>query len=402
MAASDVQWAGYWQNTTLKVHTYACIVIGVVAGALAAWQAGRSRAAGLDPMENTATVGGARIVLRAVAPIWAIATTGFLLVLASALGRSAVVHAGTPPWGLVVMTVAVLGMQVAAGAALGAWLPRRAAPVVTIVVLYAGAAAPVYVEGGERTWGRLYPIVQQLWDPLMREVPSRTLAASVWLTCVAVVLVLVAGRRWTGVRPSRVLLAGAALIAALSASFVVVPQVAPGEQFATVRGPGDAIACTNGPGPSYCAWADHADTLPAVADAGRAFARATDGLAFIPTTLAEPGVARALGRPAVEVSAFTTPVPSREEAMAALVAASAPQPGPTCVGADGAVIGGSDAARAIPAVLSERLGVPATFGTDSVAYPALRQLNVAQQDAWMNAAARAEVNCTQPPQVPTP
>jgi hypothetical protein len=224
----------------------------------------------------------------------------------------------------------------------------------------------------------------------------------VWLTCVAVVLVLVAGRRWTGVRPSRVLLAGAALIAALSASFVVVPQVAPGEQFATVRGPGDAIACTNGPGPSYCAWADHADTLPAVADAGRAFARATDGLAFIPTTLAEPGVARALGRPAVEVSAFTTPVPSREEAMAALVAASAPQPGPTCVGADGAVIGGSDAARAIPAVLSERLGVPATFGTDSVAYPALRQLNVAQQDAWMNAAARAEVNCTQPPQVPTP
>ncbi|WP_323095333.1 hypothetical protein [Intrasporangium sp. YIM S08009] len=400
LASSDVQWVGYWQNTTLKVHTYACIVIGIVAGAVAAWQAGRSQAAGLHPMENTATVNGARIVLRAVAPIWLIATIGFLLVLAAALGRSAVVHAGTPPWGLVVMTAAVLGMQVAAGAALGAWLPRRAAPVVTIVVLYAGAATPVYVEGGERTWGRLYPIVQQLWDPLMREAPTRTLTASAWLMCVAALLVLGAGRRWAGVRPSRVSVAGAATLAAISAALVLVPQVAPGEQFATVRGAGDPVVCTNGPGPSYCAWADHADTLPAVADAASAFARATAGLAFIPTTLAEPGVPRALGRPAVEVSAFTTPVPSREEALAALVTASAPQPGPTCIGADGAVIGGSDAARAIPAILSERLGVPSTFGADSVAYPALRQLSVPEQDAWMNAAAKAEVSCAQPPPVP--
>ena len=400
LASADAQWVGYWQNTTLKVHTYACIVIGIVSGAIAAWQAGRSRAAGLHPMENTATVDGASIVLRAVAPIWLLATTGFLLVLAAALGRSAVVHAGTPPWGLVVMTVAVLGMQVAAGAALGAWLPRRSAPVVTIVVLYAGGAAPVYVEGGERTWGRLYPIVQQLWDPLMREAPARLLTASAWLMCVAVLLVLVAGRRWAGVRPSLTSLAAAATLAAVSAGFVLVPQVAPGEQFASVRGAGDPVACTNGSGPTFCVWADHADTLPSVAGAASAFARATDGLTFIPTTLAEPGVARALGRPAVDVGAFTAPVPSREEALAALVTASAPQPGPTCIGADGAVIGGSDAARAIPAILSERLGIPPVFGADSAAYPRLEQLTVARQNAWMNAAAEAEVHCAEPPPVP--
>lgn len=398
LGVSDVQWAGYWQDMTLAVHKYTSIVIGTIAGAVASWQVSRSRTTGLYLMENTGRVDGARIVARSVGAIWVLALSAFVILLAVASLRSVTVYVGSPAWGLVVMTLALLGMQVALGAAIGSRLPRGVAPVVTMVVLYAGGVAPVYVTDGEQSWGRLYPILQQYWDTQLRENVPRLLVASLWLVAVSVLLLLVAGRRWAAVRPSGRSLAVSASVAAVTAALVLVPQ----EQFTDLRGAGEPVACTTGPGPAYCAWADHADTLPPMAEASAVFARATEGLAFTPKTVAAPGVSRALGRPALEVADFVTPVPSRSEALAALVQVTAPMPGPGCVGPDGMGLAPSEVAMAIPALISERVGVPPELGAESSALPALKRLSRAQQDSWMNAAAAAEIGCQAPPPVPTP
>lgn len=404
LTGADAPWVGYWQNTTLKVHLYTNIVLGIGTAAVAAWHVGRSRTPGLRVMEGTSRVAGASIVLRVVVPLWILATTGFVLLLAGAYARSALVHLGVPAWGLVVMTAALLAMQISFGAALGAWLPRRVAPVVTMVLLYGGLAAPVYISDGERTWGRLFPVVQQVWDPGMREAPLRLMTASLWLVSAAALFVVLAGLRWVGSgRRRRTVVVAALLAAGATAALVLVPQVPRGEQFADSFGPTDPITCTTGPGPSFCAWDADSYLLEPMAQASAEFARATKGLAYLPQTFGETGMSRRLNRPVVEITAFSRPVPSRQEALSVFIDLASPQPGPSCVAPDGNLMGVSEAARAIPALLRERLGLPLEPGEGDLAeLGQLKKLSVQEQNAWMNVAATAETSCHEPPPVKTP
>lgn len=398
------QWVGWWQDTALHVHTFSGIVVGIPAAALAAWTVGRSRASGVNQVEGVGRQPGPAVVARSVVAIWVLATGVFFVVLVAALARTAVVSWGVPPWGLVLMTVCLLAAQVGFGAMLGAWLPRWLAPLVAIVVLYGGAFAPIVVPDGEHTWGRLYPIIQQFWDRSGVEAFDRLAIAAAWLLAAAALCLTVAGARQPWQSVPRRSLAAVTVVAAAAAAGVLVPQVAPGAQFANARGVDDPITCAGPAEARVCVFEEQEQLLAPMADAFAQLHRAGAGLDYLPARLvqagSQPAVDRAEGAEAR--TAFWTPTtadPTTAELLDTALAVSTPTLPDTCYNANGENLVNSEPLSAVRDLLAARLGLPAN-DPDTLA-PLLR-VSSQQQDGWLNAAAAAAAACQRLPPLPRP
>lgn len=310
------QRVGWWQDTTLQVHGYAAIVVGICAAALAAWTVGRSRTSGVNQVEGVGLMPGTAVAARSVSAIWMLAAGAFMTLLVAALGRTAVVQWGVPPWGLVLLTLCLLAAQVGFGAMLGAWLPRWLAPLVAIVVLYGSMIATVFVPEGEHTWGRLYPVIQQTWDLSGVEDFGRLAVTSVWLLAAAALFMTVAGARRPWRPMPRAIVMAVAAAATAAAAAVVVPQVAQGTQFFNPRGAGDPVVCAGPAEAQVCVWQEQSQLLAPMAEAFAQLHRVGAGLDFLPTRLvqdrAQEATERAMGTSAK--TAFwipTSAVPTR-------------------------------------------------------------------------------------------
>lgn len=411
----DEHWVGYWQDSVIATHQWGSIVGGISAAIIAALQAGRSRSRGVQSLERSGLRGAAAVVFRAVAPIWLYGVLAYLVMTVVAVARTAMVRPGPLPWGLVLLTIALLAFQVSVGALLGAWLPRWAAAVATLAVLYGGAFAPVFIDDGERTWGRLYPIVQQYWRDEAIEQFGRLAAAAVWLFAAAVVLTLLSGFRSPGVRPGFRGVTFAAAVAGVAAAMVVVPQVADGHEWVTRPEDARPVRCVGSTEHQVCGRTVSDADLSAIAVAFDRLHRAGGRLDFLPGRLVEVGGDVAPGEDGApndswdaspdRVAAFSPDLaqpltPGRAVELA--VTASIPLLEPSCARSDGAASGSVGSEYDVGAVLTDRLTGTVSQPISAPDHAAVMRLPVADQDDWLNKAVAAAAACQRRPPVPTP
>ncbi|MEW1953227.1 hypothetical protein [Terrabacter sp. NPDC080008] len=408
-------WVGRWNDTTLFAHIYGSIVIGIISGIVAALIVGRSAARGVATLERTGLRTGLAVVTRAVLPVWLLAAAAFLLVLAVAAVRTATTAgSGSPAWGVVVLTLALLALQVAVGAFLGAWLPRWVAVVGTGVLLY-GALVPVYLPDAERTWGRLYPVIQQRWDDDVVQHAPRMLSAAAWLVAAAGLLLVIAGCRHRATRPGAGTLATAALLAGVTAAGVLVPQVARGQQWMSTAAAVRPLHCAGPATTRVCGYSASPEDLATLAAAFADLRRAGAALDFLPAELVEYGAAIAPGEPGAPAESWDTsrhrtaawsPVPSgmidRSRAVELVTAAAVPTLDEDCARSDLAARTDLDASRDVAATLTDRITSTVSMPLDAPAHDQLVQLSPDLQDSWMNQAVSAAAACRPLPPVPAP
>lgn len=407
-------WVGRWNDTTLFAHIYASIVIGIISGIVSAVMVGRSQSRGVAVLEQTGLRSGPAVLARTVLPIWVLAAGAFLLVLATATVRTVLTsgRGGSPSWGVVVLTLALLALQVGVGALLGAWLPRWAAVVGTGVLLY-GALIPVYLPDAERTWGRLYPVIQQRWDDDVVQHTARMLSAAVWLVAAAGLLVVVAGARHRSTRPRIRIVAASALLTATAAAGVLVPQVARGQQWMSTAAAMRPLQCAQHDSARICGYSATRKDLATLAVAFADLRRAGTGLDFLPAELVEAGAAVAPGEPGAPADIWDTsrdrtaawsPDPSgvidRARAVDLVAQAVVPVLGEDCARSELAARTDLDASRDIAATLVDRITRTESKPEDTPAHDLLIHLSPELQDAWMNRAVAAAASCRPLPPVP--
>lgn len=414
LARADERWVGVWTDSVLTTHRWGSIVLGIAAAILAAMQVARSRSRGVWQLEHSGLRGATAVVARAVVPVWLYAVLAYLALTVVAVVRTATVRSGSVPWSLVVLTVAMLALQVSVGALLGAWLPRWAAAVATLAVLYGGAVAPIFIRDGERTWGRLYPIIQQSWQDEAVEHVGRILSAAGWLAAAAVLLVVLAGLRAPGARPPVRGVAAAAVVAGATAAIVLVPQVAAGHQWATWRDDALPVRCAGSGGHPVCGRTVSDADLRVLATAFDALHRAGGDLDFLPRRLVEFGGDAPPGRDGAPNDPWDTS-PDRtagfgpldqgltpDRALELVVTASVPLLEPTCATSEDATWGRVGSEFDVAAVLVDRMTGVVSQPISAPDHAAVMRAPVVAQDAWLDAAVAAAAACQPRPPVPTP
>ncbi|WP_374970594.1 hypothetical protein [Terrabacter sp. BE26] len=409
-------WVGQWNDTTLFAHLYGSIVIGIISGIVAALMVGRSQSRGVAVLEQTGLRSGPAVLARAVLPVWVLAAAACLLVLAAATVRTFLASGsgGSPSWGVVVLTLALLALQVGVGALLGAWLPRWAAVVGTGVLLY-GALIPVYLPDAERTWGRLYPVIQQRWDDDVVQHGARMLSAAVWLLAAAGLLVMVAGSRHPSTRPRVGIVAAAALLASAAAAGVLVPQVARGQQWMSTAAAMRPLQCAEHDSARVCGYSATRENLATIAAAFADVRRSGAGLDFLPAELVEAGAPVAPGEPGAPAAIWDTsrdrtaewsPDPTglinRSRAVELVAQAVVPTLDEDCARSELAAWTDLDASRDIAATLTDRITGTVSRPEDTPAHDLLVHLPPDKQDAWMNQAVAAAAACRPLPPVLAP
>ncbi|MGO4599178.1 hypothetical protein [Terrabacter sp. 2RAF25] len=408
-------WVGRWNDTTLFAHLYGSIVVGIVSGIVAALIVGRSQSRGVAVLEKTGLRSGPAVVARSVLPVWVLAAGAFLLVLAAAAVRTVFVSgSGSPAWGVFVITLCLLAFQVAVGAFLGAWLPRWAAVVGTGVLLY-GALVPVYLPDAERTWGRLYPVIQQRWDDDVVQHAARMFSAGAWLLAAAGLLLVAAGSRHRSTRPSGRTAVTALLLAGAAAAGVLLPQVARGQQWMSTAAAARLLQCAEHDSARVCGYSATRQDLEMLAAAFADLRRAGAELDFLPAQLVESGAPVAPGEPGAPAEIWDTSrdrtaawsadpsgVIDRSRAVELVAAAIVPVVDQDCLRSELAARTDLDASRDIAATLTDRITSTVSRPDDTPAHDQLVHLPPNQQDAWMNQAVAAAAACRPLPRVPTP
>ena len=391
----DAQWVGWWQDTGLKVHIFTALVLGPVAGGLAAWQAGRSQPVGLASLENTSTVPGSWVGARVATSVWCLATAAMLVVGFAAFVRTGTVRWGPPPWGVLLLTLSLLAAQVAFGVALGSWLPRWVATILATTMLYAAAAPPFYFDA-EHTWGRLYPTIQQSWGPNGVEDLGRLALVSAWLVTLTLLLLTLAGMRRPLLPPPRTWLVGCVIVTVGTACLVLMSPAQRGAQFFNPRGPADPVTCAGLPTARICVWQEEAQLLPPLLDAFTHLHQAGLGLHFLPDVLYLNGMPAPEGQRA-EAVVVTSAVPSDQQARLIVTGAALPPIPAACFKDDGTLRFDVTGRRLVEALVSHRLGLDVPTGEDEHALTRLLAQPLPDQDAWANDAVAAANRCQTPP-----
>jgi len=282
------------------------------------------------------------------------------------------------------------------------------------VLLY-GALIPVYLPDAERTWGRLYPVIQQRWDDDVVQHEARMLSAAVWLLAAAGLLVVVAGSRHRSTRPRARIVAAAALLSAAAAAGVLVPQVARGQQWMSTAAAMRPLQCAQHDSARICGYSATRKDLATLAAAFADLRRAGTGLDFLPAELVEAGVAVGPGEPGAPADIWDTsrdrtaawsPDPSgvidRSRAVDLVAQAVVPTLDEDCASSELAARTDLDASRDIAATLTDRITRTVSRPEDTPAHDRLINLPRERQDAWMNQAIAAASACRPLPPVPAP
>lgn len=402
--SQDPLWGGRFIDTTLWAHTYALVVVGPLMATVAAWSTASAPARLLDSV-SPRTMSTTSITW-ATTLVWA--SLAHLIVLLAACWRSAsIAGAGLPAWSVVLLTEAVLGIQVAGGMVIGSVVrSRMLAPALALLIAYGTYVASV-LSDADNGVHRFYPLIQEQWDPELLPSVSRLAWTTVWLCAVtALLLAAVAAlqRRgrlavsgwWAG------RLAAVALTAVVTCGLLTSFAVAPGATLlANVRPASDVVCRAAGPG-DVCVWRPDAYQLPKLQSGLRLAQTAAGSLPPFPQHLAEPLVS-STGRPVDEEILFPTGPTSAADAAATVLDALLPTPTGDCeLATNPPELGGIPWDQLFGAVLYARANVPAEGpGVDSPGFE--RQLKAVlamprrAQDTWLEEAFAAYEACRRIP-----
>ncbi|MER5490464.1 hypothetical protein [Streptomyces sp. NPDC002490] len=392
-------WAGWWNQTSLVVHVFGVIVMGSLMAAAAAWSASRAQRTRAHLWADTTPRGGwsQALLVGAAAWLWALLVTALLA--AVAFHRTAQISEVTrPAWTPLLLTLAVIGVQIAVGVAAGTLLPSRIiAPAVGAfwyLVFLLTAFAP------DLPLVRLLPAIDSHWDVAHQPNTVRLLLATAWCAAAALaVLALPALARRTAPAPGP-LVAVPVAVAVLAAGTLLFLRPAPHSFWAVpAPQPAEPVCVTEGR-TETCLWPDNRHLLPQARTATRTVDEALGDLpgfrrAFHEVGLAPRGTGSAelpLARPAVDARTLTE----------SLLVAALPQPPQGCGPHLLDEAGGMPDAYLLEAAVQSRAKMPpAYYGEDfGAALGRVLEAPAANRDRWLGAAAHAVGSCRPVPPLP--
>ncbi len=391
-------WPGWWQRTTVQIHTATLMLLGTATLAASAWLVAVARARGLLGRQAAVPRTGPAILVRLVAPVWIASASCCLALLLVASIRSSSQSNGLPSWPLVALTVAFLLVQSAFGAVCGMWLPRFVAPVVAVVFFMVFTSTQWYVTGAEVTWGRLLPILQQpFWDPTLQASTPRILLSTFWLVAFAALLFVIAGlkRPLTPVKSTRAL--ALLMVSAFSLLLVLVTVVPPGSAaFADQMPPREDVMCEAAGGGQVCVRGRERDLLPTFRASYQRLESAIGTLDAMPRALKEEGLELTAGDSPVTLIARHPSVDSILLSQAGLLVAYSPS---GCPRTTEPSLGQEQWSQIFGELLLRRLGLPPQ-ADPYAAVQRLERSTRAVQDDWIERAQTAVSNCAAVPRLP--
>lgn len=402
----DATWVGWWQRTAVVIHVAAAIVLGAISSAIAAWTVATARTRGFQPWEATAARSSLAITVRRLTPLWVTAIGTYLVLQTVAYIRTALSSPGTPTWPVVIMTIALITVAVAYGALVGSFVNRVVAGILAPLTLYLAMAAPVYVNGGEEGFGRLLPVIQQPgWDPWLQASVPRILAATLWLTCASLTLLVAASSRPPNLRlpsPANV----AIVIAAFAAgALCLAPRVPDGHAFVDLKvATPDNHQCRPVGQGQVCVWNSEQDLLDVYATAYTKLSRAGNGLVGMPEAIVEAGLDQAY--PDAAWSFSFERHPSAHQIAGDSIESFMVSAEFLCQRDAEKALGGEAWFPVLTRVLMQRGNLPAPpfsqpAPADSPAVKAILGLQDPEQMRWLITAQQAFIACKNLPPIPS-
>jgi hypothetical protein len=350
-------------------------------------------------LERSSSRGGSPLMLRVTAPVAAWACLAYLAVQVAALVRSLSVRMHLPNPTLVFLTLTFITALVAWGALCGSVLPPPVAPVAAAGAAYLVALVQS-VYSYDSAVARLFPVIQERWDPAMKPNVGRLLLASLWLVALAAVLHTLAARDrrlLLSARIAPVLIVGVSVTAA---PLVVPPVVATDSFYGKTRDDGDPHTCRDvAGGGRVCLYAADAWALPTFIAGYRKAAAAAGGLNSFPNSVVGAG----LSGPAPAMVYELLDPPTVDGVAAAILdytaAPISPDPQVCATPPPFSPIGDDDLAHVIQAVLHGRAGLPVDrqLGRRSRSFiDSLGRLDRPTQNRWLEGATAAYAECRSP------
>ena len=394
---------GQANNVALYVHVVGVIVIGITASAIAAWEVTRAGRTGVGELERSSSIGRSRLMLRVTGPVLVWAGMTYLAIHGAAQIRSVSVRVQFPSPTVILLTLAFIAALVAWGAFCGSLLPARVAPFIAAATAYLGGIVQA-LHSYDSAIARLFPVLQERWDPALKPDSGRLLLVTLWLLLFTVALHGLAARdrRMLRAFPAFTLLAALAV----TATPLLTPPVVAGTFYSTTRDDSDPHTCQDVPrGGRVCLYAADAGSLPTFVAGYERARKAAGDLAAFPRTVADAGLSGPEPVMAYELFGLASVDQVTATILDYTAAPTSPDPQVCPSPPSFPLIGEDDLAHVIQVLLRERAGLPPvrSVGKDTqLLLEGLVRLDRSVQDAWLDQATRAYALCRAPEPPPEP
>lgn len=382
------------QDAVLLAHMSAMVVLGPAVVALAAYEVRRHVHRRLVELEASSARARWQIAAYAALPVWLWAAGCYLVLTLSVVVRAILVTPEWPGLDIVLLTIAVLFAQACLGCALGWLVPLGAGSALGAFLSVAGLYAVIVAQTYQLSAARLFPVLDETWDPIYKPSPDHILIAITWLVSVGLLLVLL-----SPVRPLARLLRRTAvpLLAsvAVGAALVLLPSSSD-SFYGQLKSVADPHTCASDGDFDVCMYTMDGHLTSVFVAAHQQVVRALGDIAVLPSGVAELGLER---RPGTIVYTSSDGVADVDSAVGYLLSGIVGQPDcsawPTSP-----VIGHRPWGEFIGQALALRVEPKSSI--DPYFVNALRQFEkmpLPRQDAWLRRALGAYRLCKAPPQL---
>ncbi|MET9290851.1 hypothetical protein [Streptomyces sp. NPDC003077] len=398
---ADSDWIGWWTQAAIEPQIFAVIVMGSIMSTVAAWTAGRGYRHRTRAWTDTTPRGGWTQHLVLWAAAWLCCLVAYaLFVLIAFLRTASVSEVFEPVWTPVLLGAGMLGLQTAVGVAVGALVPVRLTAPLVGAAWYGLFVALAFFP--HLPLVKLFPAIDEHWDQFLRPLDSRLLLATVWCLAAAVaVLALPAALRRPLVAPRAYAAVPAALLALAAGGTLLTRPLGLDSFWAAERAQPARPLCTTSGRTTACMWPDDRHLLTQVENAVAYVDKVTGPFRDFQHRYYQRGLGPSHG-PGVELQVNSPQI--RTDALISDMLYGAVEPGPNC-GDDPVTMreaGGYPDTHFVEAVLHRRAKIVGTEYGDqfSAAVDRFVKAPRAEQDAWLNAAARQIRACRPVPPLP--
>ncbi|MFK4070813.1 hypothetical protein [Streptomyces sp. NPDC029674] len=401
---AESDWIGWWTQTSLQVQLYAVIVMGSVMSAVAAWGAGRAFRHRTRVWADSAARGGWAQALLLWLAVWLWALLAYAVLVAVAFSRTAEVSdVSDPAWTPLLLGAAMMGLQIAAGVAIGSALPSRVVAPFAGIFWYGLFVVAAFVP--DTALDKLFPAIDEFWSAEFEPNTARMLTAVAW--CVALGLLLTALpalRRRATLAVSPAVLGALFLAAVITGGVLVTSRTpAPDSYWAVRKAQPARQLCAASGRTKVCLWPDDRHLLPKARAAVKTVDTRLGALKGLNRSFYASGLERPAGRTA-ELS-LMSPAETQADLTDALFTAALPQPeSPDCGPHVLRKTGGYPDTFLFEAVVRARAGVPGEYYGERFGRALARVTGApaAKRDTWIGEAAQNIRACRPVPELPSP